>query len=74
MTTPATVTVTADTARDFITAFGDAHTIQNLAHTMTCSEVNVLIELLTELGAPVTAEQWTREHRDADDIADTPHH
>lgn len=68
------VTILATTATSFIDAFADPGTISNLAGSLTCTEADALVDLLTHLGAPVTGEIWAREHRGADATQGTDHH
>ncbi|MFF8831364.1 hypothetical protein [Streptomyces sp. NPDC015131] len=59
--------IPAKLAADFVTTWGDKMLANETATSLTCTEVNVLAEMLHALGAdPDNVKAWLETHAEAD--------
>ncbi|MDG9703799.1 hypothetical protein [Streptomyces sp. DH37] len=65
-----TITIPADVAELFADTWGDQQLAYDIAGSLTCTEADVLAELLAALGAPDAADIWADAHADEDQPGD----
>ncbi len=64
------VTIPLEVAGQFIATWDDSMLASSIGERLTCTEVDALAELFTQLGRPQAARVWIECHAEGDDPED----